>query len=265
MKPDKIVFFDIDHTIYDPIKKQMPSSTIEAIKKLHARGDVYIAIATGRALYMLDVIHAIKPYVDIYITINGQIIVNDNVIIHKDPMDLSTILKIQKAFEKENLVYGYIGLNEQGINQLTDYAVNMFREASMPVPLEDRLFYQHHEVYQMWAFANETQFEQLKKTLKTFQLVPWLSDGFDVVLNNRSKKDGVKCVLDTLQIDLDKAFCFGDGDNDKEMLEYVPNSVAMGNSKAYIKAQARLVTDRYDEDGIYNALIKLGLIKKCDL
>ncbi|MFH5881166.1 Cof-type HAD-IIB family hydrolase [Liberiplasma polymorphum] len=262
MKPNKIVFFDIDHTIYDPIKKNIPTSTLEAIKKLHARGDVYIGIATGRALYMLDVIESVKPFIDIYITINGQIIVHDNVIIHKDPLDLESILKVKAIFKAQELVYGYIGMHQQGINQLTQEAIHMFNDASMPLPIEDEFFYKKHDVYQMWAFANDQQFIELKEALKDLQLVPWLSDGFDVVLTDRSKKDGVEMVLNHLNIPLENAICFGDGDNDKEMLSYIPNSFAMGNSKDYIKTCAASVTDRYDCDGIYNALIKLNLITK---
>lgn len=260
MKQDKIVFFDIDHTLYDPVKKIIPASTLKAIQKLHARGDTIIGIATGRALYMLDVIKSLKPYIDLYITINGQIIVYDNVIIHKDPMTLDTILEVKSIFEQEKLVYGYIGQDAQAINRLTVQAVEMFHHASMPLPYEDDIFYKHQDVFQMWAFADNETFDRLNQSLSHFQLVPWLSDGFDVVLTDRSKKDGVEFVLNYFNIPLANAICFGDGDNDKEMLAYIPQSFAMGNSLDYIKDHANYVTDRYDEDGIYNALVKLNLI-----
>ena len=42
----KIVFFDIDGTLLDE-QKQLPLSTIEAVRRLKQSG-VYVAIATGR-------------------------------------------------------------------------------------------------------------------------------------------------------------------------------------------------------------------------
>ena len=63
----KIIFFDIDRTLYNPETKSIPNSTIEALKQLHTRDDVEIAIATGRAYYMLHIIDEIKEFIDIYV------------------------------------------------------------------------------------------------------------------------------------------------------------------------------------------------------
>ena len=45
------------------------------------------------------------------------------------------------------------------------------------------------------------------------------------------------------------------------MLEYCAYGVAMGSGGDEIKAMADLVTDGVDEDGLYNAFVKLGLIQ----
>ena len=45
------------------------------------------------------------------------------------------------------------------------------------------------------------------------------------------------------------------------MLEYCAYGVAMGSGGEEIKAMADLVTDGVDEDGLYNAFVKLGLIE----
>ena len=65
MANKKIIFFDIDRTIYDPDTRSIPLSTKEALKKLHDNPDVEIAIATGRAFYMLHIIDEIKEYINI--------------------------------------------------------------------------------------------------------------------------------------------------------------------------------------------------------
>lgn len=261
MKYDKVVFFDIDHTVFDPNRHTVPEDTVKAFKALHARGDTLIAVATGRALYMLDVIAPVLPYVDVSITINGQIIAYRDKVLFDQPMTTAMIVEIRKALIRHALVYGYIGAHGQGISRLDDAAKAQFALADMPLPEVDALYFRKHRVYQMWAFASKAQFAELAKDLPDYQLVPWLSDGFDVVLTGRSKKDGITFILDYFDIPLENSYAFGDGMNDIEMLAYVPNSVAMGNSKPPVKAVALHVTKAYDAGGISSGLRHFGLIE----
>lgn len=260
MKYKQVVFFDIDHTVFDPIRHTVPKDTVDAFRALHARGDTLIAVATGRALYMLDVIAPVLPFIDVSITINGQIIAHQDTILFDQPMSSAMIKEIRAALIEHKLVYGYIGAHGQGISQLDAAAREQFALADMPLPQVDPEYYRHHRVYQMWAFANKKEFENLAQDLPDYQLVPWLSDGFDVVLTGRSKKDGIAFVLEHFNIPLAKSYAFGDGMNDLEMLTYVPNSVAMGNSKPPVKAAASFVTTPYDEGGIARGLRHFGLI-----
>ncbi len=264
MKTQKIVFFDIDHTIYDPIKKEIPQSTQTAIKKLSRREDVFVAVATGRALYMLSIIDSIKPYIDIYITINGQMITYRDMCLHDAPLDQNTIDEVKKVFNKHKLIYGCIGSRNQAVNRLNKAAIDEFHYASMPLPAVDPNFEKKHAVYQMWAFCNRGTFDKVSLDLPNYQIVPWLSDGFDVVLKDHSKRDGIIKVLEYFKIPLQNAYAFGDGSNDVEMLQYIPNSFAMGNAKTHVKQAAKTTTDRFDEDGILNALINAKLIKEHD-
>lgn len=54
--------------------------------------------------------------------------------------------------------------------------------------------------------------------------------------------------------------CFGDGQNDREMLQAAGVGVAMGNAAPEIQAIADKVTASNDEDGIWQALKELDLI-----
>ena len=55
---------------------------------------------------------------------------------------------------------------------------------------------------------------------------------------------------------------FGDGGNDKTMLEYVGLGIAMGNAVEDVKEIADYITDSVSEDGIYTALVHYGFIKE---
>ena len=52
----------------------------------------------------------------------------------------------------------------------------------------------------------------------------------------------------------------GDSENDLEMLEFAGYSVCMGNGYEKAKARADLITTDIDDNGIYNAFVKIGLI-----
>ena len=53
---------------------------------------------------------------------------------------------------------------------------------------------------------------------------------------------------------------FGDGGNDVDMFRAVGTSVAMGNGNDEALAAATYVTDHVDDDGIWNACARLGLL-----
>lgn len=68
-------------------------------------------------------------------------------------------------------------------------------------------------------------------------------------------------LLAYLGADVGDTIAFGDARVDIPMLEYCAYGVAMGSGGDEIKAMADLVTDGVDEDGLYNAFVKLGLIE----
>lgn len=75
-----------------------------------------------------------------------------------------------------------------------------------------------------------------------------------------SKASGMKALLDHLGASVEDSIAFGDSWNDITVIRAAGYSVVMGNAPDGLKAEADYVTDRIDEDGIYNAFVKLGLI-----
>ncbi len=254
------IFFDIDHTLYNPNTKTIPASTLEALRKLHARNDTLIAIATGRAFYMLDIIRELRPFIDAYITINGQVIYVHDELIHDAPMDKDLIAKSKALFQNENLTYGFIGEKTQAVNRMNTYVEAMFINQNIPLPIVNADYDQHHKVYQMWAFADDTTLTHIESQIDVDCIVPWISDGFDIIAPQKNKYHGVKRLIEHLNIPLSSTVCFGDGANDKEMLAAIPNSFAMANADDSVKQHAKYIAKAYDEDGIYDALRWLKLI-----
>ena len=77
-----------------------------------------------------------------------------------------------------------------------------------------------------------------------------------------SKAEGIKRLIQELGISRENTYAFGDSMNDYEMLKYVEYGVAMGNADEEFKKQMKYVTEDYDKGGIYNALVRFGLIGK---
>ncbi len=103
----------------------------------------------------------------------------------------------------------------------------------------------------------ERELGKLFPTLNVVRSAPHLLEVMD---NSVSKATGIEVLLKHYGYALDEAVAFGDNYNDIEMLELIPQSVAMANSPDAIKKLAAAVTDSNEVGGIYTYLVKIGII-----
>ena len=256
----KIIFFDIDRTLYDPETKSIPKSTIKALEILNQKEDIEIAIATGRAFYMLHIIEEIKKYINIFVLINGQIIIKDGKTIFRNPLPKEQVEFVVNEFNKHDLKHGFLGEFDETLNIVDEKGKKAFELVDMKLPRIDPHFYQDNDIFQMWAFCENDRHEFFKDLFKDLSLVPWLGDGFDILSKDNSKKEGIKKILELENIKFENAYAIGDGDNDIEMMDFIDNSVAMGNASEKCKLHATHITDDIKKDGLVKGLIKLGLL-----
>ncbi|NLC34403.1 MAG: Cof-type HAD-IIB family hydrolase [Erysipelothrix sp.] len=79
-------------------------------------------------------------------------------------------------------------------------------------------------------------------------------DGFIEISSNASNKGlMLKDVVDSMNVEHNNVYVFGDSQNDQEMFEHFENSIAMENAHPNLKAQAKWITKTNDEDGIVHA------------
>ncbi|MEX2542062.1 MAG: Cof-type HAD-IIB family hydrolase [Trueperaceae bacterium] len=83
----------------------------------------------------------------------------------------------------------------------------------------------------------------------------------EVVADGTSKAGAVLFLAEKLAIPRERLITFGDGENDLPMIEAAGVGVAMGNAMEAVKVAAGVVTESNDEDGIANALRRLGFIE----
>lgn len=82
----------------------------------------------------------------------------------------------------------------------------------------------------------------------------------EVGINGIHKATGMKLYLEYVGIPREDSIAIGDGPNDLQMMDYAGIGIAMGNAREEVKKRADMVTSHIDEDGLYHALDRLGLL-----
>ncbi|MCO7126258.1 Cof-type HAD-IIB family hydrolase [Sporolactobacillus shoreicorticis] len=262
MTKPKIVFFDIDDTLYDQ-NKLVPDSTAEAIKKLQEQG-VITAIATGRSPFMF---RALRSQLDIhsFVSINGSYVVHNDKPVYTNPLAADTLGTLVSQTREIGWSLAFVtdkSLKMDG--EPDDKARASIESLKLPVsfPESDPHFFENHEVYQGLLFYSDHDEAGFLRNepFNRFRYVRWHKYGVDVIPRYGSKAEGIKQLLKQLNLTPDEACAFGDGNNDIEMLSYVGTGIAMGNAVDEAKKSADLVTTSVHQDGIYNGLKQVGLL-----
>lgn len=91
MRKIRIAFFDIDGTLIDFHRKQISAKTVEALKRLRARG-VILCLATGRS--PLELPHFSGIEFDVYLTFNGSYCFNSSQVLFSNPIPHGDVRKL---------------------------------------------------------------------------------------------------------------------------------------------------------------------------
>ncbi|MCP1659393.1 Cof-type HAD-IIB family hydrolase [Neisseria perflava] len=263
MQNPKIVFFDIDDTIYRKYTDTLRPSVAQAMSALKQRG-ILTAIATGRAPVAIPakIQNLIREAgIDLVITINGQYCEFRNQPLRERPLDTDTIAKMCRFYDSKGIAYAFVGSDNIAVSEPTEWAEEALAKI-LPVHLTDKDYYLNHPVYQMLVFYDESQdaemnAEAAKAGLKN---VRWHAKAVDTLHAEESKAQGIAAAVGMLGIDMQDVMAFGDGLNDVDMLKSVGFGVAMGNGTEQTKAAAKYVCPSVDEDGVLRGLQALGVI-----
>ncbi|MBQ0139719.1 MAG: Cof-type HAD-IIB family hydrolase [Kurthia sp.] len=256
----KLLFFDIDGTLYNSQKK-LPESARTAIEEARKRGHE-IAIATGRSPFFLKAISD-ELNIDSYVSFNGQFVVYKGQVISKRPIPQKSLQKLADMAESDNLPIVF--LDEHRMTSTTEYhdEVKISMDSLYyPMPEFEEQHYKQHDIYQALLYST---IEQKKKYVESFPelaFIRWHEFSDDVINHDVSKAYGIEQFIKHTEFTIEDTIVFGDGLNDIEMLQLVAEkgiSVAMGNAVEEAKAVASFVTDHVDEDGLAKAMKKLNL------
>jgi Cof subfamily protein (haloacid dehalogenase superfamily) len=255
----KLLFFDIDGTLYDNKNDEVPKSTIEALKKLKENPDVEIAIATGRASYILRRLDNILPFFDAFVYQNGLHITYKGEEVFRHIPTKEDTKNLISTFKYHDLVHGGFNPSKEVISGTTKKIENDFTLMGLDIPLIQDLEHTDN-LMQLYFFGNEKDFKNVQDAHPEVRVVPWHTNGADILPINFSKEVGIKRLAKQLGYEMKDVMAFGDAANDLEMIKAAGTGVVMGNGIPELKAIADYITDPVDQDGIYNALKHFNLI-----
>lgn len=254
----KILFFDVDGTLYNSEKK-LPDSARKALFKARENG-YEIAIATGRAPFMISSIVE-ELQIDTYVTFNGQYVVCKGEVIFTDSVPKNELKEIIDFGNELN--HPVVFLDEKQMiasvhnNEFIAESLNTLR---YPYPKINPTFYENNNVYQTLIFMEEKDESLYRNTFENVKFVRWHRYSCDILPKEGSKARGIQKVIDKLNISLKDTYAFGDGLNDIEMLQAVGTSIAMGNAHEQVKKVASVVADHVNNDGLAKVMKQLDII-----
>ena len=128
---------------------------------------------------------------------------------------------------------------------------------------DEEIFLDEKKVYDKLLLILEStgKSKELKEYLSQyFECIDRGNFMYEVIQKGYSKATGIHFLCEYLGKTLEDCYSFGDSENDRAMLEAVPNSIAMGNAQESIKNTCSYVTEDVENHGIYKAMKHFGLI-----
>ncbi|AER20079.1 HAD family hydrolase [Streptococcus suis] len=279
----KIIFLDVDGTLVD-YHNRIPESAIRAIRQARENGHlVYVCTGRSRAEMQPELWE---------IGLDGMIGGNGSYVEHQGQVIMHQLLSEEDSraivdwlherglefyLESNNGLFASENFRERARETLRIYSMNKGKTAEEVADqeVEDVI---HGIIFDGQLYRNDLNkvsfvLDSYQDHLDSKQAFPqlvantWGGRGESALFGDLGVKDidkahAISVLLDHLGASQADSIAFGDAKIDISMLDYCAVGVAMGNGGAEILAMADMITDDVEEDGLYNAFERLGLLDK---
>ncbi len=258
----KIVFFDIDGTLWDE-HLNIPESTVKAIRRLRQNGH-YAFICSGRSRSNIKNKKLLAIGFDGIIAACGTSIEFNGENRYEAILTAQQVKKIVLALEKHKIPavlegpeYVYVSPDDF----LDDPYVMYLREELKDRVADIKTDVNEIVINKLSASLNGADLAAFKEELgKEFDVMEHGQNLIEIMPHGASKATGIEKVCEMLHISRENTYAFGDSVNDIEMLSFVAHGIAMGNGSEAAKGAAEYITAAIDADGIYHGLKHYELI-----
>ena len=259
----KIVFFDIDGTLWDE-KMEVPESTKTALYKLREQGHKAI-LCSGRARGNIRNPKILDLGFDGIIASCGNHVELDGKIVYEKILEPDSIKKIICVCKEHHMPIVLEGPSKHWVDA-NGFEGDPYIDCMME-DLQDDVITLHsysediHVNKFSAAIIKDTNLPAIRKELEgEFDFLMHEGCVLECIPAGTSKATGIEWLCDYLGIDKEDTYAIGDSVNDLDMLQFVGHGICMGNGTALAKEAAEYITKDIHEDGIYHALEHYGLI-----
>jgi len=259
----KIVFFDIDGTLWDS-SNIIPQSAKEAIKRLQENGH-RAYINSGRTRGFIRSRELLDIGFDGIVCGCGTMIEMGS--------DIKYLYEIPKPQVEETLNV----LRKNDVHAILEgrrylyFDVDYFKSQKKGEKILNDMCEDARSIDEEWGrweiskmscvMTSEESLQNLRSALSSdYTFMTHSMEISELVPIGFNKGTGIQKVCELTGTDISDTFAFGDSINDVDMMRTAGVSIAMGNGTDEIKRMCDMVTDSLYDDGIYNACKKIGLI-----
>lgn len=273
MSDRKVIFFDIDGTVWD-WKGIIPESAKKTIGELKQKGHIPM-ICSGRSkghivdeellgLGFRGIVAACGDYVEIDHNVIFENTLSEELV--RKIIEFSIKCKVPVVLEGSK----YHCISTHGFEK-DDFVDRMWKVmGECAVPLE--AYSSDMKINKFSGdITNDSDYDTFYKNIAPY--FTFIEHGlslnidqkpgrdpneiigvFEAVPPGSSKAKGIKIACDYLGADISDTFALGDSNNDIEMIKYVNTGIAMGNASPGLKEVADYVTDDIWSDGLRKAM-----------
>lgn len=256
----KIIFFDIDGTLYTSELGGVTENVKKAIAKTSELGHLCF-VASGRPYgYIASNIKALN--FDGYVLANGANIKYQGQDLETRVMKYEDVKELAYQLKEKNIEYVFHTSTYCYLSRECTCLLDFYKNCNIDF---ENFCYEYdedevmHRTVKMEVWVKDQ--EELDYAIQSYHKFNYElhpdNHSMEVYAKDVSKATGILDVLKLLNIDLEDSYCFGDGPNDVEMFETVGHPIAMGNALDIIKEKAETVCLSVHEDGVYHKLKEL--------
>ena len=260
----RLLFFDLDGTLFVNGSQRIPDSAAEALRKAHDRGH-RIFLNTGRVPCHLPASLDALP-LDGRICGCGTCIQLGSSYLRSFSLNHAQSIETLELFRANKVPAFFEGLRKISFDPRlprtpwTEGLSRMCRQQNILGSSGDDDF----EFIKFFAFSDDAGLiQEIARTSPVpFQCMDRGGSpcGWEGVPLSFSKGGAILDLVRKLNASIDDCIAFGDSSNDLAMLQTCPVSVAMMNAPEHVKKACTMVTDLPEHDGIARAMSRLQLI-----
>ena len=269
----KIVFLDLDHTLYCHDIYGIPETAMEAILKARENGHL-VVLCTGRNPSMSKIVDS--SLFDAQIFSSGAYIMVDNKVIAEHYFNENEVSKIVSFFESERFEMNLETPEAVFMSEITYdmYCSNEHRDISPTANIKEienlkkLIDFQNETVSKISIYTKEEK--QIKELLNSLEERYDLIRGrgkrrglyvAELCLENINKAFGIQTILDHFNLTVKQTIGIGDSMNDYEMIHYCHIGISVEDGDQELIKAADEICPSPMKDGIFHVFKKYGLLE----